>query len=193
MPRPTCQGCGARQDQLHSFDCPTCEEPIASFTVHVDPALEGDQAVFVTKDARGRILDWGALRCCEPEVVRVEPEANPQEQIEIASLTVHADHAAFQQAKAEHYMRCDDHKVARVKTLAEAAAGLRPSETPFMLAARQQGKSEYIRKRMEEFWAACPKLAIHDEIEEHPTSDATPRGLLCVSPMDGRLGNRWMP
>lgn len=75
-------------------------------------------------------------------------------------------------------------KTEKLQDLARAFTGI----TPFFMAARRIGKSEFARayaKAIEGVWNDA-------RVDIEPPNN-TPPGLLCVSPMDGRMGNRWMP
>lgn len=76
----------------------------------------------------------------------------------------------------------------KTEKLQELVAGIRPTETPYFMAARRMGKSEFARA-----YAKTIEGAWNDARVDIEPPNNTPPGLLCVSPMDGRLGNRWSP
>lgn len=79
-----------------------------------------------------------------------------------------------------------------VLQMARAVDNVSPEPTPLMeLAKRLAG--HHAKLTTDKLREQYPDLVKPEAMPVWPTSDATPPGLMKLSPMDGRLGNRWSP
>jgi hypothetical protein len=173
-----CNHCGAAEGTLHSFKCPERVGDHKSVRIGIDPARGKD--VTITSEYRDW-LDGGGPKAYR-EWLQGDFKVDP-------SLTPLQEHLARQQGNTRELSKQVDAAAAAAWVYGKVPTTMIPDGVvePAPKVPAGYTAEELDRDNPYNAWFTP------EPVQQELPINNTPAGLMMLSPMDGRLGNRWSP